>query len=343
MTTIHGPLKIALLLTITASGCEGPKRTANRHGGSPPPTASMQRPGVNAAPAAPKQISRRAPTVEILRDAIHLEGKIIAKVKGGQVDGNVKRDGPDGFFIDPLYKALKTLVKRIRAGFEAPGLTYTGEMTVVTAPKTPYRILAEVVYTANQANFKRYTFLKVGEKATGRTSTISDLYFTNQTSPPPNPIGLTLVISTKGLFLKSKHGSECPKGVVAKQEQCFAAGRDGQFSAVTLKKMQHHLWYLYAAKYKLAGGADADLARHSITVAPKANVPYARVTRVLNVIRDIPRDAKNPPVKYTVPSGGCQMPYNAKTRTWDFSNSGGITILKNACMYHKVTLALGST
>jgi hypothetical protein len=82
----------------------------------------------------------------------------VANVKGGRVDASTKRDGPDGFFIDPLYKKLKEEAKKLKAGEKSGGPKFQGLIFLSCDKGTPYRLLAEVLYTANQAEFKTYTF-----------------------------------------------------------------------------------------------------------------------------------------------------------------------------------------
>jgi hypothetical protein len=82
----------------------------------------------------------------------------VANVKGGRVDASTKRDGPDGFFIDPLYKKLKEEAKKLKASEKSGGPKFQGLIFLCADKGIPYRLLAEVLYTANQAEFKTYTF-----------------------------------------------------------------------------------------------------------------------------------------------------------------------------------------
>lgn len=82
-------------------------------------------------------------------------------VKTGKVDANSKRDGPDGFFIDPLFKKLKDEAKKLKSAEKQGGRPFRGDAILAVHKGTPYRLLAEVMYTANQAEFKTYTFAVV--------------------------------------------------------------------------------------------------------------------------------------------------------------------------------------
>ena len=60
---------------------------------------------------------------------------------------------------------------------------------------------------------------------------------------------LTLVVTDKGFYLKSRHGSECPEGVSDDEKLCFRK-KEGKFSEAMIKALHHHLWFLHASKYK---------------------------------------------------------------------------------------------
>ncbi|MCD6499666.1 MAG: biopolymer transporter ExbD [Deltaproteobacteria bacterium] len=97
--------------------------------------------------------------IHIGESAILVHGKSIhVNVKNGKVDENVKRDGADGFFITPLYKALKEKAKKLKTKAKRAGWRFEGNALVAADKAIPYRLLSEVLYTANQAEFKLYSF-----------------------------------------------------------------------------------------------------------------------------------------------------------------------------------------
>lgn len=158
---------------------------------------------------------------------------------------------------------------------------------------------------------------------------------------PKKTLDLTLVLTNEGYYLKSSQGSECPAGVAADRKLCFKR-EDGKLTPKVLKSLQLHLWKLYASKYKSFGFPHPD-DRHAITVTPEPNVPYDDLVKTLDTIREVPRNPTDPPLQMALPSGGCALVYDRKGATWGYSQSGGSSVKDTACMYHRITLALGSS
>lgn len=161
----------------------------------------------------------------------------------------------------------------------------------------------------------------------------------NQT--PKERLDLTLVLTNEGYYLKSSKGSECPAGVAADRKLCFKR-EDGKLTPKVLKDLQLHLWRLYAAKYKSFPFPHPD-DKHAITVTPEPNVPYDDLVKTLDTIREVPRNPTDPPLQMALPSGGCSLVYDRKGATWGYNTHGGSSVKDTACMYHRITLALGSS
>jgi biopolymer transport protein ExbD len=149
-------------------------------------------------------------------------------------------------------------------------------------------------------------------------------------------LNLALVMTDKGFYIKSRHGSECPEGVASDAKLCFPK-QEGKYTDKVLKDLQHHLWYIYASKYKSVDNYATPAEKHSITLIPEPTVKYEDIVRTLDAIREIPVDAKNPPVKHTVPTSGCSLTH--ENGAWAFKGD----VEETACMYYRVTMALGSS
>jgi hypothetical protein len=156
------------------------------------------------------------------------------------------------------------------------------------------------------------------------------------------PLNLTLVMTDRGFYLKSRHGSECPAGVSQDARLCFER-REGKLTDPVLRKLQLRLWKLYADKYRDPGLYRTPAERHAITVVPEPTVSFDDIVRTLDVIREIPADAADPPVKHAVPAGGCATLWDKDSGRWTFETRNGVNVRDVACMYHRVTLALGSS
>lgn len=95
--------------------------------------------------------------IQIGQTSIIVQGKAVAPVKNGKVPESLKRDGADGFFITPLYEKLKEKAKELKTKYKALGIAFEGNALIAADEAIPYRLLSEVLYTANQAEFKLYS------------------------------------------------------------------------------------------------------------------------------------------------------------------------------------------
>jgi hypothetical protein len=117
-------------------------------------------------------------------------------------------------------------------------------------------------------------------------------------------LNLTLVVTDKGFYVKSRHGSECPEGVSDDAKLCFAK-KEGKFTDDLLKRLQYHLWFLFAGKYKSDEHYATPDEKHAITIIPEPTVKYEDLVKIMDMCREVPGDAKNPPLKHTVSQMGC--------------------------------------
>ena len=216
--------------------------------------------------------------------------------------------------------------KKLREEFEAGDLNLLPIMYLICL-LIPFLLLAA-------------QFIKIGVimVETPRLSRVKS----SQDKKKKEALALSLVMTDKGFYIKSRHGAECPEGVTAEKKLCFPK-KEGKFTDKVLKDLQLHMWYLYASKYKDPSSYATPDEKHTLTLIPEPTIKYDDIVRTLDVIREIPRDARNPPVKHTIPSSGCAMKYNKKTGGWGFLDSGGVSVKESACMYFRVTLALGSS
>jgi biopolymer transport protein ExbD len=119
-------------------------------------------------PGSSTQIAaHQAIALTLTTKALLVEDEQVAAIQGGAVDASLKRDGPNGYFITPLHDRLSRHATRLkliqaRSGNKQP---FNGEMTVLCDGQTPYRLLAEVLYTAGQAEFSRYRLVVIQREA----------------------------------------------------------------------------------------------------------------------------------------------------------------------------------
>ncbi|MCD6499665.1 MAG: biopolymer transporter ExbD [Deltaproteobacteria bacterium] len=158
-------------------------------------------------------------------------------------------------------------------------------------------------------------------------------------------LNLTVIMTGKGYYVKSRFGSECPPGKAGGEEKlCFRNKEKGKFTADTIRALQLHLWYLYKRKYGSSQYyEDEKMDHHSITLVPQHDVKYEAVVKTLDALREIPAGAKDPPSPTNMPASGCRMTFDKKAHTWMVQGAKGEDVTERACMYHLVTLAIGAS
>ena len=117
-----------------------------------------------AAPEPPRQPRWRQGglAIDILAEGILLQGRKVAPLGKGAVPAALKRGGPLSFFIRPLYRALRIIGGSNRGKARSPLLR------VRARAKTPYRLVAEVLYTAGVAGFRNAILEQSGREESGR-------------------------------------------------------------------------------------------------------------------------------------------------------------------------------
>lgn len=98
--------------------------------------------------------------VIVSRAEIVVDGEHIVDLRNGQVDPSDKQGGSTGFLITPLYRRLgevRDLQKLIEQ--RNPARPFLGEVQIVADGRTPFRTLAELIYTLGQTEFSTLRFV----------------------------------------------------------------------------------------------------------------------------------------------------------------------------------------
>ncbi|MBW2261686.1 MAG: biopolymer transporter ExbD [Deltaproteobacteria bacterium] len=116
-----------------------------------------------------KEPLERAVVIAITSDAIVVDDVKVVGLRSGAVDPSNKRDGANGFFIEPLYQSLQNAMQKAKAMQQrnAQAVTSLGMAMILGDKRCSYRLLSEVLYTAGQAEFSRFKFavVKTGKSA----------------------------------------------------------------------------------------------------------------------------------------------------------------------------------
>ena len=157
-------------------------------------------------------------------------------------------------------------------------------------------------------------------------------------------LGLTLVMTPNGYYVKSRFGSECPPGASGDNEKlCFRLKEKGKFDSESVRRLSLHMWHLHKVKYASAQYyKNPQVDRHAYTLVPQHDVRYEDIVKTLDALREIPITAENPPPPKGVPPGGCRMTFERNKREWFVKGKRGEDLTDRACMYHLVTLAVGA-
>ncbi|MEM1417703.1 MAG: biopolymer transporter ExbD [Myxococcota bacterium] len=98
--------------------------------------------------------------VQISRNSIIVDGEQILELRNGVVDPSNKQGGGNGFLITPLFREMQRIaeLKKLIAAQNARR-AFEGDVQIIADHRTPFRTLAEVVYTLGQSEFKNMRFI----------------------------------------------------------------------------------------------------------------------------------------------------------------------------------------
>ena len=110
-----------------------------------PPSTSMQ---------APEDMM----TIVITKTSILIGDELVVRVDGGVIDPVNKGGNADSLVILPLKDKLQTEVDYLKLVAEKRRQKFEGKVTIISDEKTPYRLLTEVIFTAQQAELTKFKF-----------------------------------------------------------------------------------------------------------------------------------------------------------------------------------------
>jgi len=120
--------------------------------------------------------------VAVTKTGINVNGTTVVRVENGRVPAQSKRDGPNGFLIEPLLKKAKLVKASIKPPKRSP-LDKRHCVVLAVHRDLPYRLVVEVLYTLRQASFGCYQVAT--RTPAGTKQPIAGLPLT---SPRPRPV-----------------------------------------------------------------------------------------------------------------------------------------------------------
>jgi len=98
--------------------------------------------------------------VQVSRTEITVDGEQVIQLRNGQVDPSQKQGGGTGFLITRLLNVMQQHRDRLKQIAQMnPNRPFRGEVQIIADKRTPFRTLAEVIYTLGQAEFKSMHFV----------------------------------------------------------------------------------------------------------------------------------------------------------------------------------------
>jgi biopolymer transport protein ExbD len=98
--------------------------------------------------------------IQISRTEIVVDGEQVLPLRNGQVDPTHKQGGGTGFLVVPLHNTMKQHRDRLKIIAQRnPNRPFRGQVQIMADKRTPFRTLAEVIYTLGQAEFKSMRFV----------------------------------------------------------------------------------------------------------------------------------------------------------------------------------------
>ena len=125
---------------------------------------NVQQSNVLQLPKSEARLALKSATViAVTRNAILVDDhKVVDLRQDGTVDPSNKRDGANGFFINPLYEALNEAAQNQKAiAARNPAYQFEGLAMILGDKLINFRLLTEVLYTAGQAEFNQFKFVVV--------------------------------------------------------------------------------------------------------------------------------------------------------------------------------------
>jgi len=111
------------------------------------------------------KIHERMTTMAITKNHLLVDDKPVVQVKDGKVPVTAKREGEDGYFITPLFDALKAQADNVKKlATYNKSLKFKGNLMIIGDEEAPFRLLSEVMYTAGQAEFGNFEFAVISNQ-----------------------------------------------------------------------------------------------------------------------------------------------------------------------------------
>ena len=103
-------------------------------------------------------LPKKTIALTISAKSIMLDGDHIVEVKDGSVGKMDKGGDENSMLIQPLLTALQTAAQNQKEIDARMNQKFEGMITFITHDDTPYSLLRDVMYTATNADFKKFKF-----------------------------------------------------------------------------------------------------------------------------------------------------------------------------------------
>ena len=108
--------------------------------------------------------AKQAVPITITKKVILVEGEAVAPVNNGKTDPALKKDGENGYYINPIVDLLTKHANKEKKVADMTGAKFEAELMVIADRTTPYRLLTEVLYSCGQAGYANYRLVVLKQK-----------------------------------------------------------------------------------------------------------------------------------------------------------------------------------
>lgn len=105
--------------------------------------------------------------LQITRDAILVDGRRLVGLRNGRVDARDKQGGAASMLIPSIQRSM-CQIRDIKKSIQRndPNQPFGGEVQIIADRRTPYRTIAEVLYSVGQCEFHELRFIVGRPQAT---------------------------------------------------------------------------------------------------------------------------------------------------------------------------------
>ena len=148
--------------------------------------------------------------IELNKKAIVVNGRTVLSLQNGMIPSKaLKTVAPNTTMIAPLHKYLQGEVKRLKSlAKKNASYTFEGKIGLRGAKALPFRLLSQVIFTAQQAGFGRFSFTPLTSGGCGeKVLPLRVPMLRPKKKGKKVTLNLTVIVNKSGFLVKSRGGN----------------------------------------------------------------------------------------------------------------------------------------